>query len=231
MPYLALQISIFIIIAIIAGATLGWWLKHMISRNEHEENRIALSSTRRNLKDARDQIYELRTEYQQAQQQIDKYTQHYNSDVYGEYLDTRKQLQSTRLAFNHLSNELSRKEQNIKRLQAELAQAQKLANLQHARTEEVIQRKMQELEQGNHQTTKTDADNLTRIPEINDSLAKMLNAFGIVNFTNLAKLTVEDANKLARMMGSDSFPNYLEIIEKAKQLCSNHSINDTKVAA
>lgn len=230
MPYLAIQISFFILIAIAAGIALGWWLKHMISHNEHRENRVALSSTRRNLKDAREQVYELREQYQQAQQEIDKYAQHYNSDVYGEYLDIRKQLQNARLECNHLSSELNQKTQDYKRLEAELSQVQKIVNLQNTRTEEIIQRKMQQLAQ-NTQHHPNSADKLTVIPEVNANLEKMLNAFGILNFHALAELSVEDANRLASMMGNENFPNYRTIVKQAKQFCADSAVNDTKVAA
>jgi predicted flap endonuclease-1-like 5' DNA nuclease len=218
MHYLALQIGIFIIAAIVTGIAFGWWLKSLFNKGQEAENKLALTNTRRNLQDAHEEITALKTRYQDAQQKIDKYTRHFNSDTYGDYLETRKSLEKSRKEKDQIATELSKKQLEISKLQSELEQIRKLVDLQSVRATEIIDSKLKQLTQ-NQQKALPTVDDLKQIPEINGRLENTLNAFGIMSFRKLTELSKEDASQLARVMGHKEFPHYQTIIEKARSLC------------
>lgn len=221
MHYLALQIGIFIVAAIITGIVFGWWLKSIFNKGQDAENKLALTNTRRNLHDALEEISQLKAHYKNAQQKIDKYTRHFNSDTYGEYLEARKSLEKSRKEKDQIATELSKKQTEISKLQAELEQTRKLIDLQSVRAAEIIDSKLKQLTLNSKQDTPA-VDDLKQIPEINSRLEKTLNAFGILNFKKLTELSCEDATQLATIMGQNEFPNYQTIIEKARTLCGDN---------
>lgn len=217
MHYLALQIGVFIVAAMITGIAFGWWLKNIFNKGQDAENKLALTNTRHNLQDALEEISQLKAHYKNAQQKIDKYTRHFNSDTYGDYLETRKTLEKSRKEKDLIAIELSKKQSEISKLQAELEQTRKLIDLQSVRAAEIIDSKLKQLTLNSKQDTPA-IDDLKRIPEINARLEKALNAFGILNFRKLTELSCEDATQLATIMGQNEFPHYQTIIEKAQAL-------------
>jgi predicted flap endonuclease-1-like 5' DNA nuclease len=227
MHYLALQIGIFIVAAIITGITFGWWLKSIFNKGQDAENRLALTNTRRNLQDAREEISQLKAHCQSAQQKIEKYTRHFNSDTYGDYLEARKALEKSRKEKDLIATELNKKQAIINKLQSELEQTRKLIDLQSIRAAEIIDSKLKQRTHVPKQESPT-IDDLKEIPEINTNLENALNAFGILNFKKLTELSREDATQLASIMGQKEFPNYQTIIEKARSLCGDNL--STKVA-
>ncbi len=105
MHYLALQITVFLLTAVISGIAIGWWIKGMLMKIQLEDSKNQNVSDHRNLIDAREQYLTLQAKYKQAQQQIDKYSAHYNSNTYGKYLETRKSLEQARAEQQRLRTE------------------------------------------------------------------------------------------------------------------------------
>ena len=86
-----------------------------INLNQEDEKNKNISD-HRNLRDAREQLLLLQAKYDQAQEKIDRYTEHYNSNTYGKYLEARKSLEDARKEHEELLSELNHQKNTVRKL-------------------------------------------------------------------------------------------------------------------
>ncbi len=214
MHYLALQIAAFLLIAIIIGVVLGWWIKGILVDLQLEDYKNQRISDHRNLKDAREQLFILQAKYDRAQQQIDKYTAHYNSNTYGQYIEARKALESARKEQEALLAELNQTKANLKHLQHQLEQLDNI-NDSYNHTQKLMNHsKHIEIDVEDAY----DSDDLKKISGITQETERQLNSLGILKYRQIAEFTLQDAEMIAKYLNSVSLPDYNVLVSTAKDL-------------
>ena len=215
MHYLALQITLFLLFAVISGVALGWWIKGMITTVQFEDAKNQNASDQRNLKDAREQLSALHAKYEHAQHQIDKYSSHYNSNTYGQYLETRKSLELSRKENEVLLADLNQQKFIIDKLQHELKQENKICDSQQGYANNVSKA---------HKTTVIDtqddcfSDDLKKITGITSNMEKQLNSLGILKYRQIAEFSLQDAEMISTHLENIELPDYASLVATAKGL-------------
>ena len=214
MHYLALQITAFLLIAIISGIALGWWIKGMLVGIQLEDYKNQNASDHRNLKDTREQLFILQAKYDQAQQQIDKYTAHYNSNTYGQYIETRKALETARKEQEELLIELNQTKAALERLQYQIDQSDKVSDSYHHAKKLMNYSKHTEIDVEDDY----DSDDLKKISGITQETEKQLNSLGILKYRQIAEFSLQDAEMISKYLNNTSLPDYKLLVSSAKDL-------------
>ena len=214
MHYLALQITAFLLIAIISGIALGWWIKGMLVGIQLEDYKNQNASNHRNLKDTREQLSILQAKYDQAKQQIEKYTAHYNSNTYGQYIETRKALELVRKEKESLLAELNQAKASLEYLQEQIEQSDKVSN-SHIHAQKLMNH-------SNHTEIDVeddyDSDDLKKISGITQETERQLNSLGILKYRQIAEFSVQDAEMISKYLNNVSLPDYKMLVSSAKAL-------------
>ena len=228
MHYLALQITLFLLFAAISGVALGWWIKSMITNIQVEDTKNQNASDRRNLKDSREQLIALQTKHKHAQQQIDKYSAHYNSNTYGEYLETRKSLELARKENESLLTDLNQQKFVISKLQHELKQENRVSDYQQEYAKETSKiTKQAGITISVDDDDENYADDLKAITGITTSIEKQLNSLGILKYRQIAEFSLQDAEMISSHLEASVLPDYNFLVTLAKGLYSdkpNHQV-------
>lgn len=214
MHYLALQITVFLLTAVISGIAIGWWIKGMLMKIQFEDNKNQNASDHRNLIDTREQYLTLRAKYEQAQQQIDKYSAHYNSNTYGEYLETRKALEQARAEQEHLRTELSQQKSVIQALQHEIDRDNSILDSKTYTQDLSKLAKQIDVEEDSI----SPPDDLKKITGIDHNTEQQLNSLGILKYRQIAEFSLQDAEMIANHLESTALPDYNFMVTMAKGL-------------
>ncbi len=216
MQYLALQIAIFLLIATISGIALGWWIKGMIVKVQLEDIKNQNVSNRRNLKDTREQLSVLQAKNEHAQQQIDKYSAHYNSNTYGQYLEARKSLEVTRKNYEALLAELNQQKALNKKLEHQISVNSEITHSHDFKRELLSSTKSIEIDVEEDYFS----DDLKKISGITPDMEKQLNSLGILKYRQIAEFSLQDAEMISGHLSSSSLPDYSFMVSTARGLHS-----------
>ena len=218
MHYLALQITLFLLFATISGVALGWWIKSMITNVQIEDSKNQNASDHRNLKDAREQLIALQAEHKHAQQQIHKYSAHYNSNTYGEYLETRKSLELARKENESLLADLNQQKFLINKLQHELEQENKVSDYQQEYAKDTAITSKQAGVTISVDDDENYSDDLKAITGITTNIERQLNSLGILKYRQIAEFSLQDAEMVSSHLEESELPDYNFLVTLAKGL-------------
>lgn len=219
MHYLTLQITVFLLTAIISGVVLGWWVKGMFVSLKLEDNKNKNVSDHRNLRDAREQLSLLQAKYDQAQDKIDRYTEHYNSNTYGKYLEVRKSLEDARKEHEELLAELNHQKNTVRKLRYQIEQDRKIADSQHYLND--LSNTLKKSPAFSDEESEIFNDDLKKISGISEDLEKQLNSLGIMKYRQIAEFSVQDAEMISGHLDSQNLPEYQSMVAMAKDLYVN----------
>ena len=214
MHYLALQITVFLLTAVISGIAIGWWIKGMLMKIQLEDSKNQNVSDHRNLIDTREQYLTLQAKYKQAQQQIDKYSAHYNSNTYGKYLETRKSLEQARAEQESLRTELNQQKSIIQTLQHEINKENNILDSKVYAQDVSRLAKQIDVEED----IMSHPDDLKKITGINDDVEQQLNSLGILKYRQIAEFSLQDAEMISSHLESVALPDYNFMVTAAKDL-------------
>lgn len=102
---LIIQISLLILTSLSLGIGLGWWFGRVSSRTKNTIHQAENEQIQSDLQQAKRDIQLLKIEKQQATAKIETYSQHFNSDIYGDYLHLREQLANCQAEFAQFKQE------------------------------------------------------------------------------------------------------------------------------
>lgn len=100
-----IPILLFSAITLLMGAGLGWWLGRTTIQNNSAKNHSEYEQLQYELQQAKRDIQLLKIEKQQATEKIETYSRHFNSDLYGDYLQLREQLTQCQVELNQYQKE------------------------------------------------------------------------------------------------------------------------------
>ena len=219
MHYLALQITVFLLTAIISGVAIGWWVKGMLMKIQFTDDKNQSVSDHRNLIDTREQLLTLQAKYKQAQQQIDKYSAHYNSNTYGQYLEARKSLEEARTERESLLSSLNHQKSIVQKLQHELSMGNKVVD-SRIQTKD-LSKLIKQTEVDVEEDDSFQPDDLKKIAGINNKMEQQLNSLGILKYRQIAEFSLQDAEMISSHLDASALPDYSFMISTAKDLHSN----------
>lgn len=215
MHYLALQITVFLLTAMISGIAIGWWVKGILMRIHIEDSKNQNLSDHRNLIDTREQLITLQAKYKQSQQQIDKYSAHYNSNTYGQYLEVRKSLEQVRTEYESLLTELNQQKSTVQTLQYELSKESKIIDSKvHSKNLSKIAIQPED----NEDDILSHPDDLKKISGINGRMEQQLNSLGILKYRQIAEFSLQDAEMISNHLKTSILPDYNGMVNMAKGL-------------
>lgn len=203
MGYLAIQIAVYLTIAVIAGAMVGWWVARFIYLQQEAECRAELAGLRRNYDDAALENASLRHKLRQLEKVVRKASIPPSDCDYGRFLQLRKALEKTRSQYQELLGHFHQQEKSLAHLKTELQDSKRqLTSLkdeigQQAAGGAAGEKDAWPTPLGN------EADDLTRIQGINQGLAGKLQALGIFSYRQLAEFTLDELQGIQRLIGAD----------------------------
>ncbi len=188
MYYLALQMIGFLLTATLSGICLGWWFKgtRIAWQCQHKQQQQKYK-----LQYANSQLCQLKTQYQHAQQQIEKYTRHFNSSGHTQYLK--------------ICEELRKSQRENKQLRAEIHK-----NTEHRSHTTTAKYPMH--------SSDYFRDDLKKIEGINPKIEQQLNSLGILKYQQIADLSVKDVELVASYLNSPPLPDYQCMVQTAREL-------------
>jgi predicted flap endonuclease-1-like 5' DNA nuclease len=219
MGYLAIQMSVFLSIAMFAGTITGWWIARFIYRQYAVECRTELAGLRRNYDNAARENASLRSKLRQLEQVLHKIGTPPSDTDYGKFLQLRKALEKARGQYEGLLGQCHQQEQSLARLSRELqASRQELVGLRA----EMPTRQAATLESTTWAANESPGvgkhDDLTRIQGINQRLASKLQALGIVTYRQVAEFTSDDVHNIQRIIGTEIYQPPEEWVQNARSL-------------
>jgi predicted flap endonuclease-1-like 5' DNA nuclease len=214
MHYLALQITVFLLIAILSGIAIGWWAKGLFIKVLLEDHKSQSSSTQRNFLDIREQLRVLQVKHKQAQQQIEKYSAHYNNNTYGQYLEARKELELTRKRNEELLTENHKKDSLINKLEHKQAQN----NISDSTQSYAVKSTANSIHTEIHVEDDYYSDDLKKIRGITSQVEGQLNSLGILKYRQIAEFSLQDAEMISQHLESHALPDYSFMVATARDL-------------
>ncbi len=106
MGYLATQILVFLTIAMLVGAIVGWLVTRFVYRQHDAQCRTELAGLRRNYADVALQNTTLHRELRQLQKVLHKISTPPSDTDYGKFLQLRKALEKTRRQYEGLAGSI-----------------------------------------------------------------------------------------------------------------------------
>lgn len=206
MEYLALQISAFLITAVTVGLGVGWWACKFIYSGRTADCQHELTGLRRNYEDIIKENAALRLQLRQLEQALRKLNAQPSDADYGQFLETRKTLESTRKQYETLLERLHQQEKTLGILRQQLQnQQQELAahKQELANKSEPVAVSRPAILPTLEQRANGQSDDLTLIQGINQKLASKLQALGIITYRQIAEFTHDDARVIQRVIGND----------------------------
>lgn len=226
MAYLAVQISVFMVIAFMVGAAAAWLVARFIHQQQVLECELELSGLRRHYDDVALDNTQLRNRLRQQEQVLRKVRLPPSDTDYGKFLQLRKALEQNRRQYEGLLGQSHQQERDIARLKEELQYSkQALLVLQEQMplqpgkvVAEPLPAPVQPLLPAQDPVTVNGRDDLTRIEGITLRLARKLEALGILTYRQVAEFTADDVQHLQRIMGTDIQPPPESWIQNARAL-------------
>lgn len=222
MEYLVLQISAFLILAVIIGLAVGWWSCRFIYSGYSADCQHELSGLRRNYEDIVRENATLRLQLRQVEQALQKLNSASSDTAYGEFLETRKKLEATRRQYETLLERLHQQEKTLGILRTQLqSQRQELETQKQARANE------DKTQNSNarapilpvaRKPVNEQNDDLTLIQGINQKLAGKLQALGIITYRQIAEFTRDDIRSIQKVIGNDINLPFDEWAQTARSL-------------
>lgn len=205
MEYLVLQISAFLILATITGLALGWWSCKFIYSGYSADCQHELSGLRRNYEDIVKENAALRLQLRHVEKALQKLSNASSDTAYGEFIETRKKLETTRCQYENLLERLHQQEKTLGILRTQLqSQQQEVEFQKQVNTGQDISSdtKPPALPTA-HKPEDEQKDDLTLIQGINQKLAGKLQALGIITYRQIAEFTKDDIYSIQRIIGND----------------------------
>lgn len=217
MGYLAFQVGLFLVPAVVVGFMLGWWLTRFAHCVIHDDSSEELQGLRRNYNDAAQANAELRSRLRELEQVLRKLRACPSDTGYGEFLRTRKLLEKTRNEYGKLLSLSRQQEKQLARLRDELRGAQtELRELQEVvgasdvgKSESAADKPLPALGVG---------DDLSCIKGINASSARKLKALGILTCQQMAEFSQDDLRRIRRIMGDENKLPLEDWVSKAREV-------------
>lgn len=205
MGYLATQMLVFLTIAMVIGAIVGWLVTRFVYRQHDAQCRTELAGLRRNYADVALQNATLHGQLRQLQKVLHKISTPPSDTDYGKFLQLRKALEKTRRQYQSLLDQFHQQEASLAQLSTELqASKQALAGLQVEVTNRQVP--IAVLPPAPASSGLENRDDLTLIQGINQRLASTLQALGIVTYRQVAEFTSDDVHHIQRIIGTDITP-------------------------
>lgn len=220
MEYLALQISAFLILATLTGLTLGWWSCKFIYSGYSADCQHELNGLRRNYEDIVKENAALRLQLRHVEKALQKLSNASSDTAYGEFIETRKKLETTRCQYEHLLERLHQQEKTLGILRTQLnTQQQELELQKQADTnQEMNTDTIPPALPATHKPENEQNDDLTLIQGINQKLAGKLQALGIITYRQIAEFTKDDICSIQRVIGNDIALPFDEWAQTARSL-------------
>lgn len=201
MAYLAVQVSVFMAMALTIGAVAGWLVAKFIYHQDAAECQTELLGLRRNYDAAVMDNAQLRLRLRQQEEVLREVRIPPSEADYGQFLQLRKALEKTRRQYEGLLEQFHQQEQALTRLSGELQGSQQaLVGLRAQLHREQAQ---PPLPANGFMPGSGKRDDLTRIQGINQRLAKQLEALGILTYRQVAEFTSDDLHHIQRIIGSE----------------------------
>ena len=181
-----------------------------------EDTKNQSVSDHRNLIDTREQLLTLQAKYKQAEQQIEKYSSHYNSNTYGQYLEARKSLEKARTEHERLLAKLSQKKSIIHTLEHQLDKKSTIIDSKQYTQD--LSRLAQQTEINVEDDIISDPDDLKKITGINVTTEQQLYSLGILKYRQIAEFSLQDAEMISSHLEASTLPDYGFMVATAKGL-------------
>jgi large subunit ribosomal protein L21 len=199
MEYLAIQVIIFLLAAVMVGVALGWWGSSFTYQQRAEEARHELVGLRRNYEDAVREKALLRIRLKKVEGALRKFATAPSVTDYAEYVQTRKALENTRRQHESLLEKLHKQQRVLEQLRKQLEARNEVLPRDTALS--VTSQETSALGQSGFRFDPQDVqDDLTHISGVDSGLARKLQALGIVSYRQLAEFTAEDVLRLQPMI-------------------------------
>jgi predicted flap endonuclease-1-like 5' DNA nuclease len=140
---------------------------------------------------ANSQLKQLKIQYQHTQQQIEKYTRHFNSSSHTQHLK--------------ICEELRKSQRENKQLRAKIQR--NTDNRSHTPTSKYTVHSSDYFR-----------DDLKKIDGINPKIEQQLNSLGILKYQQIADLSVKDVELVASHLNSPPLPDYQCMVQTARKL-------------
>lgn len=220
MEYFVIQTAIFLLLAVVAGIALGWWGARLVHANLTANCQNELAGLRRNYEDAIKDNLLLRTQLRQMEGALRKVGNTSSNADYGEFLETRKALETTRRQYEALLEKLHQQEKSLNQFRTQLqSRKAELDELKQSITVPAKDASTPLASLGKALEPELVAsDDLTCIQGVNQSLASKLRALGIISYRQIAEFTRDDINSVQRIIGVESKLPVDEWIQNAHSL-------------
>lgn len=202
MEYLAVQVIIFLLAAVMVGVAVGWWGSSFTSQQREEGVLHELVGLRRHYEDALREKALLRIRLKKVEGALRQFATAPSVTDYGEYVQTRKALEKVRKQQESLLEKFN-KQQRLLEKQCEQLKNRNEALLGSvpASTPQSPPLIMSDLGQNVLRFDRlNERDDLTHLSGVNAELARKLQALGIVTYWQLAEFTAEDVQRIQPMI-------------------------------
>lgn len=220
MEYLATQMALFLLLAVMIGMALGWWgsrrcliRQEVISAPDGNE----LAGLRRNYNDIVRDNAQLRVRLQQAEVALRKFTALPSTTDYGDYLATRKALEKLRKQYQSMLATLHQQQHLLQRLRQELASHEAIAKTP-AKPETIatIPSPFSPSPAANPVSTGLRRDDLSCFQGLDARHMRQFQAAGLVSYRQLAELNADDVLRIQQLMGLDTPALLADCIRQAR---------------
>jgi predicted flap endonuclease-1-like 5' DNA nuclease len=199
MEYLAIQVIIFLLAAVMVGGALGWWGSSFTYQQREEAVRHELAGLRRNYGDAVREKGLLRIRLKKVESALRTFATAPSVTDYGEYVQTRKALENARRQHESLLEKLHKQQRVLEQLRKQL-EARNEVSPRYAELSVTPQETATSGQGGFRFNPLDEWDDLTHISGVDSGLARKLRALGIVSYQQLAEFTAEDVLRIQPML-------------------------------
>lgn len=200
MSDLALQMTVLITSALVAGVITGWWAYYFMRREELVKCRYELAGLRRNYSETLEENRNLKAQIKIVESKLPKPRPVNEGSLdHGQYIELRKELEKSRQQLTRLSGQLAGRDKRIEHLtQLSKQQERKLHEYQPSQDDdsEALARTVSM----NLMRTTPKHDDLKQLRGLSNDVEYKFQALGIQNFHQLAALSNGDLERYQRLL-------------------------------
>lgn len=200
--YLTLQIGMLLGLAALLGAALGWFAAvrgHWVWPARRRADGTELELARRQHYDLALQNAALREQLKAMQETLAKARVEPSAEEYGQFLAHRKELEQTRRQYEVLLEQCHQQQGLIGQLQQALQAAQTRLESLQAVSAPAPAKVAMPMAAVDAQAAPA-MDDLTRLPGVTASLARKLQALGIMRYRQVAAMQVDEVRRMEQLL-------------------------------